>query len=202
MKRGSHTLEGKERTKQISSVFHHKPFWVDTPYVPSHYFSQLLAEFDAEHEFLQNPLLHQMFSSLETGPSPPHRPSGQEQEVPDAYTQVRASCAADARNEVASASPSTCMVPLGMLVLRLLLLAEFWWPSLHCPPHQQVAHTAESAGLQHSPAELCWHMRWCHVFTLAHVSLWLCHSFLLQKASGLQSSKTPTEYKKTPCLRK
>lgn len=76
--------------------------------------AKLSAEFGPEHEFLQNSLLHQIFSSLETSPSPSHGPSGQEQEVTDAYMQVRASYTTEASTKVACPSPSTCAVLLGM----------------------------------------------------------------------------------------
>lgn len=165
-----------------------------------------LAEFDQEHECLQNSLLHQTFLSLETSHSPPMDPVGKSRR---SQMPTRGSGQATwQKQEMRLHGPVTaatqyCQAQVSLLLmLRLLLLTGFLWPFLHCTPHQQAAYTMEPAQLQHSLAELCHCMQWCHVFTLTHVSPWLCHSFLLQKAIGLQSSKTPTEYKKTSCLRK
>lgn len=149
--------------------------------------AKLLAQFDPERKF----------------PSPPNSLLLGNQPKPTPQVQWAHRPRTKARGVILQSQHPEAWVTL-LLALVLLLRGGVWGLFLHCPPPHQAAHTVEPPELQHSLAELCWHLQWCHVSIVTRVPVALP---LISPPEGrglcsLQSPKTPTEYKKTPCLRK
>lgn len=130
-----------------------------------------------------NSLLHQVFLCSETSPSPPHGYSGLTGPQP--------------RSEVSSSSPSTVPCPEAVVTLQeaagtgAAAACRCLGLFLHCPPLSIKLLTPRSP---HGCSTAWQSFAGSHsgaTYPPLDVSLWLCHSPLLQKAGASAACKAP-----------